>query len=99
MASYLFQLELSLPVEELGLVIPLQRAHINKLMASERLLSYSVSVGNNLIWCVIEAADEQQAMDVVLEFPLYAHFSEISCYPLSFHNTTLQTSLPGLSPN
>jgi hypothetical protein len=99
MASYLFQLELSVSAEELGLVIPMQRAHINKLIDTETVLSYSVSLGNNMIWCVLDAADEQEAIDVVLQFPLYPHFSEISCYPLSFHNTTLQTSLPRLSPN
>jgi hypothetical protein len=98
MAAYLFQLELSELTDEIAAIVPLHREHINKLFAEGRILSYSVSVHRNLIWCVINAEDEQEAMEMVLAFPLYPYFTEVSCHPLLFHNT-LPATLPGISLN
>lgn len=99
MSSYLFQLELATSADELWEVIPAQREHVNRLLIAERILSYSVSAARNMLWCVIAADNESDAMEAVLDFPLYPYFSEVSCYPLLFHNTTFQTALPGMSPN
>ena len=98
MAAYLFQLELAEFSEDIASVIPAHREHINKLFSEGRILSYSVSVHRNMIWCVINAEDEQEAMEMVLAFPLYPHFVEVSCHPLLFHNI-LPASLPGISLN
>jgi hypothetical protein len=98
MASYLFQLELAEFSEEIAAIVPYHREHINKLFAEGRMLSYSVSVQRNMLWCVVNAEDEQEAMEMVLAFPLYAHFTDVSCHPLLFHNT-LPVSLPGISLN
>jgi len=98
MAAYLFQLELSEFTDELAAVVPMHREHINKLFAEGRILSYSVSIHRNMIWCVINAEDEQEAMEMVLSFPLYQYFIEVSCHPLLFHNT-LPASMPGISLN
>jgi len=51
-----------------------------------------------MIWCVVNTEDEQEAMEMVLAFPLYPHFSEVACHPLLFHNT-LPATLPGISLN
>jgi len=98
MAAYLFQLELSDATEEIAAIIPEHREHINKLFAEGRILSYSVSVHRNMVWCVVNAEDEQEAMSMILAFPLYPCFSEILCHPLLFHNI-LPATLPGISLN
>jgi len=98
MSAYLFQIELSEFSDDMGAVIPTHREHINKLFSEGRILSYSVSVHRNMIWCVINAEDEQEAMEMVLSFPLYQYFTEVSCHPLLFHNV-LPATLPGISLN
>ena len=98
MAAFLFQLELTEFTDDVAAVVPLHREQINKLFAEGRILSYSVSVHRNMIWCVINAEDEQEAMEMVLTFPLYPHFVDVSCHPLLFHNT-LPATLPGISLN
>jgi hypothetical protein len=47
---------------------------------------------------VINAEEEQEAMELVLAFPLYQHFSDVVCTPLLFHNT-LPAAIPGMSLN
>jgi hypothetical protein len=98
MAVFLFQLELPAFNDEIANAIPPHRAFINQLFAEGKLVSYSVSVNRAYIWCIINANDEQEAMEMVLEFPLYRHFTEVSCHPLLFHNT-MSAALPGISLN
>jgi len=98
MAAYLFQLELPEFTDDLAAVVPVHREYINIQFSEGRILSYSVSIHRNMIWCVINAEDEQEAMEMVLNFPLYQYFTEVSCHPLLFHNT-LPASLPGISLN
>ncbi len=98
MAAYLFQLELPEFTDDLAAVIPVHRAHINRQFSEGRILSYSVSSHRNMIWCVVNTEDEQEAMEMVLSFPLYQYFTEVSCHALLFHNT-LPASLPGISLN
>src|SRR5580704_15431222 len=98
MAGFLFQLELAEFSDEIAAVVPLHREFINKLFAEGRIVSYSVSIHRNLVWCVINAEDEQEAMEMVLAFPLYQYFVEVSCHPLLFHNT-LPATMPGISLN
>jgi hypothetical protein len=98
MAAYLFQLELSEFSDDIAATVPVHREHINKLFSEGRILSYSVSIHRNMIWCVINAEDEQEAMEMVLAFPLYQYFVEVSCHPLLFHNI-LPATLPGISLN
>lgn len=98
MAAYLFQLELTEFSDDIAATVPVHRAHINKLFSEGRMLSYSVSAHRNMIWCVVNAEDEQEAMEMVLAFPLYQYFTEVSCHPLLFHNT-LPATLPDISLN
>ena len=98
MPAYLFQLELPDFTEEIVAVVPRHRLHINKLFSEGRILSYSLSIHRNMIWCVVNAEDEPMAMEMILEFPLYPHFIEINCHQLLFHNT-LPASLPGIFLN
>ncbi len=98
MAGYLFQLELPVINDRIADVIPRHREHINALFAKGRILSYSVSLNRNLIWCVINAEDEQEAMEMVVSFPLFPFFSDVTCHPLLFHNV-LPAAMPGISLN
>jgi hypothetical protein len=98
MAAYLFQIELPELTDEITNAIPAHREWINELFAAGKILSYSVSVSRNMIWCVINADDEQQAMEIVLRFPLYSYFTDVVCHPLLFHNI-LPAALPGISLN
>ncbi len=98
MAAFLFQIDLPEITEEIAAIIPDHRDHINKLFEDGRMLSYSVSQHRSLIWCVIASEDEQESMQIVLQFPLYPYFTDIVCHPLLFHNA-LSTALPGISLN
>lgn len=98
MASYLFQIELPEPTEDMTNRIPAHREHIEQLFADGKILSYSVSVHRNQIWCVIAADDEQEAMEIVLRFPLYEYFTDVVCHPLLFHSN-MPATLPGISLN
>lgn len=98
MPAFLFQIELPPLTEEIINTIPRHREYINKLFSEGRMLSYSVSINRNLIWCVVNAEEEQEAMDMVIKLPLYKYFSDIHCHTLLFHNV-LPATLPGISLN
>ncbi len=98
MAAFFFQLELPEITDSIVATIPAHRLLINKLFSEGRILSYSVSSSRNMVWCVINAEDEQEAMELVLTFPLFHHFIDVTCHPLLFHNT-LPTTMPGMSLN
>ena len=98
MGAFLFQIELPVFTEEIVNTIPEHRAHINKLFAEGRILSYSVSQARNMIWCVVNAEDEPEAMEIVVHFPLFKFITDTVCHPLLFHNT-LPATMPGISLN
>lgn len=98
MAAYLFQIELPEITEDIESAIPEHRKFINKLFSEGRIFSYSVSMGRDNIWCVIDAEDEKEAMEIVSAFPLRKFFTDVSCFQLLFHNT-LPATMPGISLN
>jgi hypothetical protein len=98
MSAYLFQIELPAITDEIVKVIPDHRKYINKLFAEGRILSYSVSMNRDNIWCVINAEDEKEAMEILAAFPLQKYFVDVSCHSLLFHNS-LPIAIPGISLN
>lgn len=98
MNAYMFQIELADKTEEMNLLIPEQRSYINKLFLSGRLIAYSVTQLRNLMWCVVQAPDEQEAMEIIAGAPMQAFYNDISCHPLLFHNT-MPVVLPDISLN
>ena len=98
MPAYLFHIELSPLTEELVATIPFHRAYVDRMFAEGRILSYSVSLNRDMIWCVVNAEDEQEAMEKVVAFPLHRFFMDVTCVPLLFHNT-VPSSLPGIVLN
>ena len=98
MASFFFQLELPPFTMEMMAVIPEHREQVNTMFSEGKMLSYSVSMNRNMIWFVVNAEDEQHAMESVLSLPLYPWFTDEMCTPLLFHNT-LPASMPGIFLN
>lgn len=98
MSAYMFQMELPGISDEIAARIPEHRDHINRLFIDGRLISYSVSMARTLIWCIIKAKDEQEALEIVSKFPLHPYFTDIMCHPLLFHNTQ-PAALPDISLN
>ncbi len=98
MSAYFFQIELPVFTTEMMSIVPAHRHYVNKLFSEGKILSYSVSLNRDMIWCVINSEDEQVAMEQVIAFPLYPYFVDLTCTPLLFHNT-LPSSLPGIFLN
>ena len=87
MPAYLFQIELPPFTQEIVSLIPNHRGHITRLFSEGRILSYSVSLNRDKVWCVINAEDEEESMEILVAFPLYTYFIDVICTPLLFHNT------------
>lgn len=98
MAAFLFQIELPQLTEEIIDTIPQHREYISKLFSEGHILSYSIAATRDHIWCVVNAEDQQEAMDIISGFPLRKFFVDVLCYPLLFHNT-LPISLASISLN
>ncbi|MBC7553607.1 MAG: hypothetical protein H7257_06470 [Taibaiella sp.] len=98
MGSFLFQIDLPEFTAELAALIPTHRAYIDKLFKKGDMLSYSVALNRDKLWCVVAAEDEEQAVKMVLKLPLYAYFTDVVCIPLMFHNTS-PAALPAIVLN
>jgi hypothetical protein len=98
MLPYLFQIELPEITDEVDAAISDQREYINKLFTEGRILSYSVSLQRDHIWCVVAAESEKEAMDLISAFPLRKFFADVSYHQLLFHNT-MPAALPEISLN
>lgn len=98
MIAYMFQLELPPMTEEMEAVIPGQRLRVAELFSEGRLITYSLAQSRNMLWCVVMATDEQDAMELIASFPLHPFFTDVMCQPLLFHNT-VASSLPDISLN
>jgi hypothetical protein len=91
MAQYM--IDIALPVEpnmEFFALVPLQRAHIEKLLEKGVLMGYSLSLDRSKLWIVMNASDERDAAEILSAFPLFDYF-EPTFYPLMFHNTSLMS--------
>lgn len=98
MTQYLFHIELPVFTEEMTDTIPVHKEYVDKLFSEGIMLSYSVSVQRNMIWCVIEAEDEQTAMEIVAAFPLHKFFTDTVSHQLLIHNMS-PSSLSDISLN
>jgi hypothetical protein len=98
MTAYMFQFELPPMSDEMAARIPEQRARVAELFSNGTLLTYSLAQSRRILWCVVSAEDEQNAMELVASFPMHPYFTETMCQPLMFHNT-IASSLPDISLN
>lgn len=98
MPAFLFKMEFAEFSDSLMATIPEHRVHIEQLMDDGILLSYCVSAKRDFTWCVVRADSELQAMDVIVGFPMYKFYIDVTCHPLMFYNS-LSPSFPGISLN
>jgi len=98
MGAFLFHIELPVFTNDMVQHIPAHRQYINKLFSEGRVLSYSVAQSRAMIWAVINAEDEHEAMEVIVKMPLFPYFTDTICHPLLFHNT-MPSLMPGISLN
>jgi len=88
-----FMIDISLPMEpntEFFALIPLQRAHIEKLLEQGVVMGYSLSLDRSKLWIAMNSHDEREAVEILSTFPLF-HYFEPTIYPLMFHNTSLMS--------
>lgn len=77
--------------------IPQQRDVINRLLAEQKIQSYSLSMNRDKLWCLVNADSEFEVVTIVDTFPLVDYMPyEVS--ELMFHNVaTIQ--IPAFSLN
>ena len=66
-------------------LIPSQRATTNKLMAEQKILSYSLTVDRRRLWVIISAANESELTQLLAQLPLTS-FMQYEYQSLLFHN-------------
>jgi len=85
-----FMIDITLPLDpnaEFFALIPLQRAHVDKLMERGILLAYSLSFDRSRLWMILNAANETEAEELLSKFPMRRYF-EPTIHPLMFHNSS-----------
>jgi muconolactone delta-isomerase len=83
--------------EEFVLLIPKQRAHIDKLMDEGKILQYSLAADRTYLWVTVIADSEQQVMELLATFPLIGFMKPVIT-ELAFHNS-VSNELPKLIMN
>jgi muconolactone delta-isomerase len=83
--------------EEFVLLIPKQRAHIDRLMDEGKVIQYSLAADRTYLWVTVVAESERQVMDILATFPLIHYMSPIIT-ELAFHNS-VSNELPKLIMN
>ena len=77
--------------------IPAQRAKINQMFSSGKIVSYAVSLENSKVWAVFNADTEAEANELARELPLTKYMSYV-VNPLTFMNI-LTARVPSFSVN
>ena len=77
--------------------IPAQRAKINQMFSSGKIVSYAVSLENLKVWAVFNAETEGEANDLARELPLTKYMKYV-VNPLTFMNI-LTARVPSFSVN
>jgi len=81
-------IEFDLPqemTEEFLMKIPAQRAKVDELMERGTILSYSLSMDRQKLWCVMKAKTELDVLCIIEEFPLI-DYMEPTISELMFNN-------------
>ncbi len=98
MSQFMIAFELPNPFpEELILKIPEQRAVVNRLLEAGKLQSYALSMERDRLWCVVNAEDELEVMQIIGEFPLI-DFMQATITELMFNNAIVMR-VPSFSLN
>ncbi|RIV18228.1 hypothetical protein DYU11_28725 [Fibrisoma montanum] len=86
MSQYMVEFDLPATMDE-GFAnrIPAQRLKVEELMEKGIILSYSLSIDRQKLWCICKADSELEVMEAISEFPLINYLSP-SITELMFHN-------------
>lgn len=91
MAQYMIDISLpSDPDAEFFSLVPLQRAHIERLLDKGVVMGYALSLDRSRLWIAMNAANTREAGEILSTFPLIRYFQP-TIYPLMFHNTSLMS--------
>ena len=95
-----FMIDISLPAspdEDFFRLIPNQRAVVNELMSEGTITSYTLSEERTKLWVLVNAETENEAMDVLYQFPMFKYM-RFKIYPLLFHQA-VAFRFPAISLN
>ncbi|GAB3687055.1 hypothetical protein GCM10027592_00120 [Spirosoma flavus] len=86
MSQYMVEFDLpSVMDEDFANLIPAQRLKVEELMEKGVLLSYSLSIDRQKLWCIFKVDSELEAMEYIAEFPLIKYMTPMIT-ELMFHN-------------
>ena len=98
MSQFMVEFDLPSPFPEAFIAkIPLQRIAINQLLEAGKIHSYALSMDRERLWCIVNAKDEFEVMDILAEFPL-RDFMTPHITELMFHNAVV-FKVPAFSLN
>lgn len=91
-----YMVDFTLPAEfspEFTALIPAQRTEVNRLMAADKIASYSLSLDSGKLWAIVNAESELEVLIMINNLPL-SRFMESKIALLTFHNavTKIQTA-------
>jgi muconolactone delta-isomerase len=93
MAQFMVDIQLPTdPSDEFFALVPLQRAHIDKLLERGVVMGYSLSIDRLRLWIALNARNERDAVEILAAFPMFKFF-EPTIHPLMFHNNSLMSLL------
>jgi hypothetical protein len=84
-----YMVDFTLPAEfspEFTALIPAQRTEVNRLMAADKIASYSLSLDSGKLWAIVNAESELEVLIMINNLPL-SRFMESKIALLTFHNT------------
>ncbi len=96
MKSYMVNIALGDFSEEFMKLIPLQRAQVNILMQSNRLVSYAVSSDRRTLWMTINAENEHEVESLVTAMPLHKYMRIEEARELMFHERAVPQQSLGM---
>lgn len=95
-----YMVEFDLPTvidEDFASQIPAQRLKVEEMMSQGFLLSYSLSVDRQKLWCIFKADSELEVLESIAQFPLIKYMTPMIT-ELMFHNM-VTTRIPLFSLN
>ncbi|MBD2699933.1 hypothetical protein IC229_04760 [Spirosoma sp. BT702] len=86
MSQYMVEFDLPTVMdEEFANLIPAQRLKVEELMEKGVLLSYSLSLDRQKLWCIFKTDSEIEVMEFISGFPLIKYMTPMIT-ELMFHN-------------
>jgi len=78
--------------------IPAHRKMVNRFLADDKIVNYTLSMDKSKLWMVVKAPSEFDAEAIIAELPLTIYMTPVM-HQLMFHNNSFDLRLPALSLN